>query len=181
MIKKFKKVVKVFFAWQDDKEEIWLREMAQKGWVLENYTFLTYTFYKSETKDYIYKLDYKRINNSEMGEYLKIFEDAGWEHVAEFLGWHYFRSEADECLLPEIYSDTNSKVQKYKSLLGILIPVTILNIINLLNMTINPVYWHLNSLWGIRGLLIAVVSLLVLADIKLILKIKKLRESSSNL
>lgn len=175
MIKKFKKVVKVFLVWQDDKEEIWLREMAQKGWILESYTFLIYTFYKSETKNYIYKLNYKRINNSEMSEYLQIFEDAGWEHVAEFLNGHYFRSEADKFLLPDIYSDTDSKVQKYKRVLWLLIPVTILNISNLLNMI------NLNSLWAIRSLLIAAVALLILADIKVILKIKKLKDSSSNL
>lgn len=175
MIKKFKKVVKVFFVWQDDKEEIWLREMAQKGWILESYTFLIYNFYKSETKDYIYKIDYKSIKNSDMDEYLQIFEDAGWEHVTRCLNWHYFRSEADKFLLPDIYSDTNSKIEKYKRVLWLIMPLTIFNISNLLNM-INS-----NRSWGIRSLLIAAVALLILADIKVILKIKKLKDSSSNL
>ena len=126
-----KRVFKLIWAWEEEKEERWLREMANKGWLLQSYFIGFYTFVKSEPGDYIYKLDY-RVDIDEK-EYLNIFEDAGWTHVAQFLGWHYFRVKADQCDYPEIYSDNVSKIHKYKSLLKLLVIVTLTNLFNVIN------------------------------------------------
>jgi len=120
VVKKFKKVFKVFWAWQEEAEETWLREMAQKGWFLTDYTFLVYTFVSGEPADYIYKLDYLGSGRRDLDEYLVIFADAGWEHVAQFIGWHYFRSPAETCTVPDIYSDNQSKIEKYRRLLRVM-------------------------------------------------------------
>jgi len=120
VIKRFRKVFKVFWAWQDEAEEIWLREMAQQGWFLTDYTFLVYTFVSGEPADYIYKLDYRASGRRDLDEYLTIFADSGWEHVAEFLNWHYFRSPAETCAVPDIYSDNQSKIEKWRRLLRVM-------------------------------------------------------------
>ncbi|SFB09715.1 MULTISPECIES: DUF2812 domain-containing protein [unclassified Bacillus (in: firmicutes)] len=113
-MKKTKKVFKIFFAWQDNKEEEWLNDMAVQGWGLKKYA-LYYEFEKIEPTNYVYKLDFKA-GNHDMDEYKAIFEDAGWEHVAQYGGWHYFRTVGVQMASPDIYSDSESKIQKYKSL-----------------------------------------------------------------
>ena len=43
-MKEKKTVFKLFFVWDFEKEERWLNEMAQEGWVLDNTGFSFYTF-----------------------------------------------------------------------------------------------------------------------------------------
>lgn len=111
-----KKVFKLFAYWQDTKEEEWLNQMAKDGWLLKDYRFF-YFFEKSEPGNYVYKTDYKTLKNTDFQEYKAIFKDAGWEHAAQFAGWHYFRTKTDNGVLPDIYSDSDSRIQKYTSVL----------------------------------------------------------------
>ena len=47
-----------FWAWDDEKEEQWLREMAQKGWHLLSVSIPgNYTFEQGAPKGYVYRLD----------------------------------------------------------------------------------------------------------------------------
>ncbi|MGI5839395.1 MAG: DUF2812 domain-containing protein [bacterium] len=69
----------------------WLREMAQKNRFLTDYIFPSCNSVSGEPEDYIYKLDYKSTDNCDIGEYLNIFADVGWEYAAQIIGWHYFR------------------------------------------------------------------------------------------
>ena len=48
-----KTVFKLFFVWDFEKEERWLNEMAQEGWVLDNTGFSFYTFVKELGAEYI--------------------------------------------------------------------------------------------------------------------------------
>lgn len=175
MIKKYKKMIRFFGAWQDDKEETWLREMSLKGWKLKKYTFLVYTFEKAEPKDYIYKLDYKTTFNNDMEEYLAIFNDAGWEHVEEFAGWHYFRIEAENSEVPDIYSDNKSKAEKYKGLLRFLSIILISNVVIGFTSVYNPAinYWGIGIL---RGFYIIMELIMIYAIVRIYRKIKKLNE-----
>ena len=171
MVKKFKRVFKALWAWDDEKEEVWLREMAQKGWLLRSYLPFLYTFESCEPKDYIYKLDYKATLNSDIDEYLAIFEDAGWEHVYQFGGWHYFRAQGDKNL-PDIYSDNASKIQKYKGLLRVIGIITISN----LGLGLNTIFNN-NSYMDIKFRIFYAGLLLFLTYgvIRIALKIKRLK------
>jgi hypothetical protein len=51
-------------------------------------------------------------------EYLQLFTDAGWEFVDEMMGWQYFRKESLSGEEPQIFTDPESKIQKYQRLLG---------------------------------------------------------------
>ena len=53
--------------------------------------------------------------------YLQLFHDAGWEHLMDHLGWQYFRQTVLDGASPEIFSDNESKVQKYERLLVFLV------------------------------------------------------------
>jgi len=134
MSNRIKRVFKLIWAWNEGKEEKWLSEMAQKGWFLKNYNFGLYTFFRGDADNYIYKLDYRSDLNMDTQEYKSIFADSGWEHVTQFLGWHYFRTREDECKYPDIYSDNTSKIQKYKGLLRVLAIIIIVNLFNFINL-----------------------------------------------
>jgi fatty-acid desaturase len=55
--------------------------------------------------------------------------------------WQYFRKEVTGPEIPEIYTDNESKMLKYKRLCGLLaafIPLMVVNIINSLNISYHP-------------------------------------------
>lgn len=124
-----------FWAWDDDKEEAWLREMAQKGWHFKSVTMPGYYhFEQGEPRNEFYRLDFF-IDAKAKADYVQLFLDAGWEYLGEMGSWQYFRKTAQGNETPEIFSDNESKSKKYQRILFILIvllPIYI-NFINLLN------------------------------------------------
>jgi hypothetical protein len=112
---------RLFWPWQDEKEEAWLEKMSREGWHLHAVKLLcTYTFVMGEPAPYVYRLDYYRGEKSTFPEYLQIFQDAGWEYLGELSNWRYWRKRKVNGDSPEIFSDRQSKIKKYQRLLGVL-------------------------------------------------------------
>jgi hypothetical protein len=110
---------KWFWAWQDREEEAWLRRMAQQGYLLVRLVFpAVYEFSSREPADVIYRLDYPDVKKEDIEVYLQLFQDAGWEHVDEGMGWYYFRKTADSNSANEIFTDPESKVLRFNRLLA---------------------------------------------------------------
>jgi hypothetical protein len=131
-------VFRMFSAWNDEKKEAWLSEMAGQGWHLRSTRIHFFTFEKGAPAEVVYKLDYHRLRSSEREEYVGLFRSSGWEHVCECSGWQYFRTPAVAGASPDIFSDTESKAAKYRRLLGglmILIPIMSITVNNLLRNT----------------------------------------------
>jgi hypothetical protein len=130
-----------FWAWDDDKEEIWLREMSNAGLHLKNVGFPGfYYFVKTDPKDLVYRLDYNP-NLKKNDDYFNLFRDAGWFYLGEMNSWQYFRKEVVGSEIPEIFTDNESKMVKYKRLIGVLaafIPLMVINIINSINISYHP-------------------------------------------
>lgn len=126
---------KLFWAWQDDKEEAWLGQMSQQGYHLASLGFPGfYYFTTGEPCNYVYRLDYVT-DTKDYQNYLQLFRDAGWEHLGRMGGWQYFRTSATEDESPEIYTDPDSKMQKYRRLLiYLIIFLPIWNVIFLRNL-----------------------------------------------
>jgi hypothetical protein len=111
------KQFRMFWAWEDEKEEIWLREMSQKGWHFKSVSLPgNYIFERGEPIDYVYRLDHF-INQQDKPGYLQLFEDAGWDYMGEMNRWQYFRQEAIEGEALEIFTDNASKAKKYQRIL----------------------------------------------------------------
>ena len=125
-----------FWAWDDEKEEAYLREMALDGWQFLSVTFPGYyTFEKGKPRNDFYRLDFL-YNYKDKANYLQLFEDAGWNHVGEYGSWQYFRKTADEGEKPEIFTDNESKVKKYSRVMLFLIiffPIYSILLMNLSN------------------------------------------------
>ena len=117
-VKRFRKF-KWFWAWQDQKEEAWLHQMAQQGAHLAGIAFPTvYEFSHGEPADMIYRLDYPDVKKDDIEVYLQLFRDSGWEFVDEGMGWYYFRRIADPESSNEILTDPESKVLRFNRLLA---------------------------------------------------------------
>jgi hypothetical protein len=118
---------KWFWPWQDDAEEVWLRKMSQQGWHLMHVIVGYYTFQAGPPADYVYRLDYQTPAKKEAANYLQLFQDAGWEHVAAFGNWYYFRKLGRQGDEPQIFTDNESKIAKYNRLLEALaVPAALL-------------------------------------------------------
>ncbi|MCX8131799.1 MAG: DUF2812 domain-containing protein [Clostridia bacterium] len=123
MSDKFSKFVskfKWFWPWQDEIEEKWLREMSLRGYHLLGFRWPGfYHFLKGEPKNYVYRLDYKEDFDRNIEEYLELFNQSGWEYIGRYMMWRYFRTEASGDKLPDIYSDSASKINRNKKILGL--------------------------------------------------------------
>ena len=101
-----KKIWKIFFVWNYDKEEEWLNEMAMNGWVLESVGFCNYTFVRCNPGDYTVRVE---MRSPEPG-YLELLREDGVEFVGHVLQWHYYRKRTD--LGPfELLSDIDSQIE----------------------------------------------------------------------
>ena len=85
-----KTVFKLFFVWDFEKEERWLNEMAQEGWVLDNTGFSFYTFVRCEPGEYIIRLE---MNPS--SDYRAFVKELGAEYIGGCVNWVYFRRKAE--------------------------------------------------------------------------------------
>ncbi len=119
-----KRVVRTFWAWQEDKESKWLEDMSRKGWHLEKVGFFNYTFREGPPRDYVYRFDFKVIRNKDVDDYKETFKDSGWENIGNLGSWFYFRGDRSKDPDMELYNDNKSKIEKYKRLLIFLVIIT---------------------------------------------------------
>ena len=123
-----------FWAWDDGKEELWLREMSQNGWHFETVIFPgNFTFKEGKPKDYVYRLDYNP-DKDDVENYRQIFEDAGWDYMGEMNAWQYFRKEAVKGESMEIFTDGASKAKKYQRIMlfmTAMFPVIFISMMNI--------------------------------------------------
>ena len=164
-----KKVFKIFWAWQDYNEEIWLNHMARKGWALKSYNYI-YTFEKIDPAPYIYKLDYKATPDDDLDEYKEIFQDTGWEYVTQYGKWHYFRTLETGEHPTEIYSESEFHIETYNNLLRNLKSFLITLLI------ITGIVLSLHRSAFVIGLCASLFVITILCIIKVRQKINKLRE-----
>lgn len=110
-IRKFK----LFFSWQDVEQEAWLSEMSRRGLHLKQPGGIgRYIFAQGVSREFAYRLDFNRDKPAE--DYLQFLRDAGWEHLGTRGGWHYWRKEMQGGQAPELFTDPESKIQKYQRL-----------------------------------------------------------------
>jgi hypothetical protein len=164
-----------FWAWQDDVEEEWLGKMSAKGLHLISPGFPgIYTFSVGQPKDYVYRLDYRTFYKKDREEYLKLFRDAGWEYLGQLASWQYFRKEAKIDETPEIFTDTQTKISKYRRLI---------TYISFFYIILGVILWSQLVSYGTFGgtgaiiwIIAVVLVFMTYAIIRLIMRIKKLEK-----
>ena len=116
-------VTKFRFFWDDADHAIerWFEDMARQGLHLYRVSWLRckFTFRRGAPAEMSYRLDFQVKRTSP--DYLQLFADAGWEHVDSELGWQYWRAPAQGGRIPEIFTDTESRIRKYQRLLWLFV------------------------------------------------------------
>ena len=124
-----KKTFKFFSIVEYQKEQDYLRKMHQSGWKFVKVSgFCIYHFEKCVPEDVIYQLDYNQDGIAHKGEYVKMFNDCGWECLQDYVGYSYFRKAASEIAgAEEIFCDDNPRLQMLERVFkGKLLPLVIL-------------------------------------------------------
>jgi hypothetical protein len=160
---------KWFWAWQDEKEEAWLRQMSQEGLHLASLGFPGfYYFTAGEPANYVYRLDFVT-DSKDYQNYLQLFKDAGWEHLGRMGGWQYFCMLAGEGELPASYSDPDSKIQKYRRLLAYLMIFLPISVVVFSRNNVPPYYPVIEMVYAV------LMIVYIFAVVKLIGRIQALK------
>lgn len=128
---------KLFWAWEFEKEEKWLNEMAAKGLQLSSVGFGKYVFEEGVPGEYMYRLELLENlpTHAESVQYIQFLKEMEVEHIGSLFRWVYFRKKAGATRF-DLFSDMNSRI---KHLSRILLIIGIFSGLNLLN--------GINNLW----------------------------------
>lgn len=118
-----KTVFKWFWAWDFEKEEAWLNEMAQSGWTLDTVGWCTYNFVKTEQGEYAIRLEAKPYDES----YLSFMSQTGAEYIGRVVQWIYFRRKTEYGEF-DLFSDIDSRIAHLNRIGKILTVVGFANI-----------------------------------------------------
>lgn len=120
-----KTMIKCFWAWDFEKEENWLNQMAAKGLALVTINFPIYTFEECTPGEYNVRLEF--LDNlpihTESQRYIKFLEETGAEYLGSVTRWVYFRKKTTHGTF-DLYSDNASRLKHLNRillLLGIII------------------------------------------------------------
>ena len=121
---------KLFWAWDFDKEEKWLNEMAAKGLSLISVGFCKYEFEDSIPGEYkvCTQLLKKKPSHPESRKYIEFLETTGAEHVGSYMRWVYVRRKATEGNF-ELFSDNDSRIKYLSEIISLVALVTAGNLI----------------------------------------------------
>lgn len=118
-----------FTIFQYEEEQEYLRSMHKSGWKFVRVSGLgMYHFIKAQPEDVIYQLDYNEAAMTNSGEYIKMFEDCGWEYLQNYAGYSYFRKSASEMKEDEgIFCDEDSRIAMMERVFkGRMIPLLVI-------------------------------------------------------
>ena len=119
---------KWFWAWEFDKEEKWLNDMAAKGKALVSARYITYEFEDSAPGEYAVRLE--MLENSpasdEGRQYVEFVESTGAEHVGRVMKWVYFRKKTADGPF-ELHGDNATRIKHLRGIIRLLVPLGIFN------------------------------------------------------
>lgn len=163
-----KTVYKWFWAWEFDKEEKWLNEMAAKGLTLSSMHFIKYVFEETEPGEYQVRIELldNAPTHAESESYIRFVEETGAEQVASWVNWVYFRKKTADGPF-ELFSDNSSRIRMLNRVISLL---TTLGIMCLIaggwNLFLYFLWGHVVSLIGLLPLAVAVLLGIGLARIQ---------------
>lgn len=165
---------KWFWPWQDEQEETWLELMSQQGLHLnQTHIPVTYDFIQGPPQNYTYRLDFQdSMKPKNKDEYLRLFIDAGWEHLGQMGGWQYFRKLSQPGEEREIFTDSGTKIQKYNRFLnwfGLAFPSYLIIFVAIWS---NYPEW---LMWLNVGIILAFAILWAVISLKVAQRIKQLK------
>ena len=144
-----KKQFKWFTIFEYEKEQDYLRDMHKSGWKFIKVKGLgVYHFEKCTPMDVVYQLDYNKEGLAHKDEYLKMFDDCGWEYIQDYAGYSYFRKPvAEDGVAEEIFCDEESRFKMMERVMkGRMLPLLVIFFAVLLPQFINNLFVFHNYL-----------------------------------
>ena len=120
---------KWFWAWEFDKEEQWLNDMAAKGKALVSARYATYEFEDCTPGEYAVRLEMlENAPDSEEGKaYISFVEETGAEYVGKVMKWVYFRKKTADGPF-ELHGDNHTRIKHLGGIIRLLKPLMALNV-----------------------------------------------------
>ena len=120
---------KWFWAWEFDKEEQWLNDMAAKGKALVSARYATYEFEDSTPGEYAVRLEMLEHapDSPEGQQYIEFVESTGAEYVGKVLKWVYFRKKTADGEF-ELHGDNATRIKHLQGIIRLLLPLTAANV-----------------------------------------------------
>lgn len=116
-----RKMFRWFWAWDFDKEEKWLNEMAVQGLALVSVGFCTYSFEPCVPGEYQVRLELLENlpGNAQSQRYLEFLEETGAEYLGNVMRWAYFRKRVRDGTF-DLFSDNASRIVHLNRMLALL-------------------------------------------------------------
>ena len=111
MGKKYRYILNMGLAFDEDRAMNKLGEMAKEGWILEEMSLFRYRLMKGQPKELIYSMDYKQLGEN-TDEYFQMFEGSGWKHMCSYGPYHFFSASPNTV---PIYTEKENYLSKYES------------------------------------------------------------------
>lgn len=110
-------IFKIYPAWDFEREEKWLNEMAAKGLSLVAVGLFNYTFEETPPGQYKVRIELleKWPTTPESEHYIRFLEETGIEYLGAFTRWAYFRRKSEDGDF-DLFSDNASKLKQIKRL-----------------------------------------------------------------
>lgn len=120
---------KWFWAWEFDKEEQWLNDMAAQGKALVSARYITYEFEDSQPGEYAVRLEMLKDapDSTEGKAYIEFVESTGAEYVGRVMKWVYFRKKTADGLF-ELHGDNHTRIKHLGGIIRLLLPLTAVNV-----------------------------------------------------
>ena len=120
---------KWFWAWEFEKEEQWLNDMAAQGKALVSARYATYEFEDSAPGAYAIRLEMlEHAPASQEGrQYIEFVESTGAEYVGRVMKWVYFRKKKEQGSF-ELHGDNATRIKHLKGIMALLAPLGVMNI-----------------------------------------------------
>ena len=169
-------IKKWFWVWDFDREEAWLNDMAQSGWVLDKVGFAKYEFVQCQPGEYTVRLEMLEdtVTADKSQDYISFVEDLGAEYIGNVMKWVYFRKKASEGEF-ELFSDNASRIKYLGSVISLIAFVTIMNLfVGLYNLFLAVTYSSSVNYLGFLNLALGIFG--ALGVLRLFKKRKRMKE-----
>ena len=124
-----KTIRKWFWAWDFDKEEQWLNEMAAKGLCLVGVGWCKYEFEDCLPGEYHVRLELlqEKPTHPESIKYVEFLEKTGAEHVGSYMRWIYMRKKAADGVF-QMFSDYASRIRHLTRIIRLVGAIAAINL-----------------------------------------------------
>ena len=120
---------KWFWAWEFDKEEQWLCDMATQGKALVSARYITYEFEDCQPGEYAIRLEMleNAPDSPEGQQYIEFVESTGAEYVGKVMKWVYFRKKTADGSF-ELHGDNATRIKHLGGIIRLLKPLMAVNV-----------------------------------------------------